>query len=80
MHGWDLNVKEKKECWNASVVIIQICDTEKAKESHICIIGTASDLLFCLGSPAISTILKVINFYEEFTPTSSSNARMVDAK
>ena len=62
------------------MVVIQIhSDTEKARESHICIIGNASDLLFYLGSPAISTILKVIHFYEEFTPTSSSNARMVDA-
>ena len=42
-------------------------DTEKARESHICIIGNACDLLFYSGSPVISTILKVINFYEECT-------------
>ena len=42
MHGWDLDVKEKKELKiyrNENVVIIQIySDTEKARESHICII------------------------------------------
>ena len=42
------------------MVMIQIhSDAEKARKSHICIIGNA------FGKP-ISTNLKVINFYEEF--------------
>ena len=43
--------KRNLKCWNASVVIIHIhSDTEKARESQICITGNACDLLFYLGS------------------------------
>ena len=64
------------------MVIIQInSDTEKASESPICIIGSACDLLFYLASPAISTILKIIHFYEEFTQCFlASNYAVVQSK
>ena len=42
-------------------------DTEKARAFHICIIGNACDLLFYYFGKPISTILKEINFYQEFT-------------
>ena len=54
--------KKELKCWNASVIIIQIhSDTEKARESHICITGNAMWFPFLFEKP-ISTILKVIIF------------------
>ena len=80
MAGTSQRCKRKKG--NLSVVIIQIhSDTEKAREIHICIIANACDLPFYLGSPAISTILKVINFCEEFTQRFlTSNYAVVQSK